>query len=766
MFLSNNDRATSAIMQSIERRPIRTEVETTSSVGGATAVENLLIKPHGPLFFATIIGMLAMIALGMFLYVLNEKHAATDKIEVITQANMVQSLLGDFISDNRDILHQYHLAVSTTQKMSNKKFRDLAEPLAQRHPYIKLMALTRGNTVANVYPLGLNQNLIGMRVENQLLKKFGKEKGFLIEYTDSSAQQQSSLVLYQRLYSSTAINSTIINQDLLMLELDLYHYLKSEIFRDKLKLQPFRLISLDANTRDKLFELGKAADFEDTKSYKLKVSFADVNWQIETVLKERSLEQSIWGWLGALALSVFLAVSSHRFICAYQQRSVDVRAGAYRANYDLLTGLPNRYHFSRRLRELIEEAQREQSDFAIFFMDIDHFKHLNDQLGQGAGDVILTEFSARLEMAAKSTDLVARISGDEFVYVAHEVDDVIKADLLADKLKKQLQQPIEFAGQQHFLTLSMGIAMYPIDGDDAPALLYHSDQAMYAAKRAGRNRHFFFNEGMREQADSYLLIHQDLLRGLEAGEFELYYQPVLNVETENVDICEALIRWNHPKNGLVMPDKFIPVAERTGAIREIGNWAFSQACRDIRSFSEGDINVKIAINHSISEYYSTRAFERWKRILSENFVTGDRFIFEIPEALLMDKKSVRMNVVTAMRKMGVQFAIDDFGTGHSAINYLRNYPADILKIDSSLIQGMKNNPKDRTLVEVVLTLAKSLGKVVVAEGVETQAVAEQLKELDCHYLQGNWLLEPKPINRLIPYLHQHMFELEERTSHS
>jgi len=455
-----------------------------------------------------------------------------------------------------------------------------------------------------------------------------------------------------------------------------------------------------------------------------------------------------------------LSLLSYRVICIYKQRSVDVQAGAYRANFDLLTGLPNRYHFSRRLSETIEKAKQDQADFAVLFMDIDNFKKMNDQLGQGAGDALLTTFSSRLEFAAKSTDLVARISGDEFVFVAREVDDVIKADLLAEKLKKLLQQPIEFAGQQHFVTVSMGVAMYPIDGDNVPALLHHSDQAMYAAKRAGRNRHFFFNETMREQAESYLIIHQDLLRGLEAGEFELYYQPLLNIKSQKIDICEALIRWNHPQKGLVMPDKFITVAEQTGAIREIGNWAFSQACRDIRNFSDSDINIKIAINHSISEYYSNRAFERWKGILRENSVTGDRFIFEIPEALLMDKKSVRMNVVTAMRKMGVQFAIDDFGTGHSAINYLRNYPADILKIDSSLIQGMQTNAKDRTLVEVVLILAKSLGKIVVAEGVEDDEVAAHLKELDCDYLQGNWLLEPKSINLLIPFLHQHMFEQE------
>ncbi|NQZ29768.1 MAG: bifunctional diguanylate cyclase/phosphodiesterase [Oceanospirillaceae bacterium] len=747
-------------MRSTERRATRTESDSSShGEDRTTVVESILIKPHGAKFLAALIGLLAMLACGGFLYVLAEKQAALNEIETMSQTHMVERQLVSFISVNRLILHQFQLAIRASEDISNTKFRNIAEPLSQKHPYIKRMSLAYQGETSFIYPLGLNQSLLGKSVDATLLASFRDSVEFLVLQREDSTEQRSSLVFHQLLRPEL---QDAVNQGLLFMELDVYHYLKSEIFRDKLQLQPFRIKNIDSD--QVLFEVGNPHLFTSGKSHDLNVQLADSMWQIQTLRIEAPLDQLIWNWVVALVFSLFLALGSYRVICVYRQRSVDVRAGAYRANFDLLTGLPNRYHFSRRLREMIEESQRNQSDFAIFFMDIDHFKHVNDQLGQGAGDAILSEFSARLEASAKSSDLVARISGDEFVFVAHEVDDVIKADLLAEKIKKHLQQPIEYAGQQHFLTLSMGVAMYPIDGADAPTLLHHSDQAMYAAKRAGRNRHFFFNEGMREQAESYLLIHQDLLRGLEAGEFELYYQPVLNVKTENVDFCEALIRWNHPENGLVMPDKFIPVAERTGAIREIGNWAFGQACRDIRSFDEGDINVKIAINHSMSEYYSSRAFERWKRILSENYVSGDRFIFEIPEALLMDKKSVRMSVVTAMRKMGVQFAIDDFGTGHSAINYLRNYPAEILKIDSSLIQGMRTNSKDRTLVEVVLTLAKSLGKVVVAEGVEDEEVANQLKELDCDYLQGNWLLEPKPINRLIPYLHQHMFELEDRAS--
>jgi diguanylate cyclase (GGDEF)-like protein len=743
-------------MHPIERRNIRTDKQHLQEVSGVSPlIESLLVKRHAPAFMASMIGFIVMLIASAFLYVISEKNFASQSVSALQQSYWVQNQLTGFINENNDVLHKVRAFVINNPTPTDRKFRSFSQGINLTNPFVKMIAWSPAGKVKNIYPLGLNKHLLNTDQEMTAIDRIESSAANL------AYRLTNNELLMLRVDSFLYPNKLDSNGNgVITLEIDLYNYLKSIMFSEDTVLFPFYIKDLqNSNSLFRFLEQGvDEADVSETTI----LNAVGFHWQISTYVKPDDTVSLGFGALLSLLLALLMSLTSYRIICSYKQRSVDVKAGAYRANFDLLTGLPNRYHFSRRLKETLEEAQREQTDFAVFFMDIDHFKQMNDALGHGAGDTILTEFSTRLEFAAKNTDIVARISGDEFVFVAREVDDVIKADLLAEKLKKHLQQPIEFAGQQHFITVSMGVAMYPIDGADAPSLLHHSDQAMYAAKRAGRNRHFFFNEGMREQAETYLTIHQDLLRGLEAGEFELYYQPVLNVNSESVDICEALIRWNHPDKGLVMPDKFIPVAERTGAIREIGNWAFGQACRDIREFIDGDIDIKIAINHSISEYYSNRAFERWKRILKENSVTGDRFIFEIPEALLMDKKSIRMSVVTAMRKMGVQFAIDDFGTGHSAINYLRNYPADILKIDSSLIHGMQKNSKDRTLVEVVLTLARSLGKVVVAEGVENDIVAAQLKELHCDYLQGNWLLEPKPIQRLIPYLHQHMFELEER----
>ncbi|MEH6445482.1 MAG: bifunctional diguanylate cyclase/phosphodiesterase [Oceanospirillaceae bacterium] len=747
-------------MHPIERREIRTDKKRENNVASLSSkIENILVKRHASTLIASAVGVIVMVIASLFLYLLSEKNVAIDRVNALRQSTLIQHEIEQLVTQSGFVANNLKSFVVRNKTPSENEFRSISEKISRANPFIQRITWAPAGVIQNVYPLGLNKHLIDNRVSTSAIKDVNySAQNLVIRFID---EDLARLSMHSLLFSGDIAQ---INNGLISLEIDLYHFFRSLNLANEPTVQPFIIKELDSERN--VFKISEKDNFEALCFEATQFYFAGLSWEIQTLVKSENLSSFIFSCFLAGLFSVVLSLVSYRFMCSYSRRSVDAKAGAYRANFDLLTGLPNRYHFSLRLKETIDEAQREQTDFAVCFMDIDHFKQMNDALGHGKGDAILTAFAARLKLVAKCNDLIARVSGDEFFFVAREVDDVIKADLLAEKLKKHLQQPIEFAGQQHFITVSMGVAMYPIDGVDVASLLHHSDQAMYAAKRAGRNRHFFFNEAMREQADSYLNIHQDILRGLAGGEFELYYQPMLNVKSESVDFCEALVRWNHPERGLVMPGEFIRIAERTGAIREIGNWAFSQACRDIREFIDSDIHIKIALNHSISEYYSNRAFESWKQILKENAVTGDNFIFEIPEAMLMDKKSIRMSVVTAMRKMGVQFAIDDFGTGHSAINYLRNYPADILKIDSSLIQGMQESSKDRTLVEVVLTLAKSLDKIVVAEGVENANVAEHLKGLNCDYLQGNWLLEPRSINRLIPYIHQHMFELEERTLES
>jgi diguanylate cyclase (GGDEF)-like protein len=745
-------------MRTIERRTNGTEQrKELLEANPSHVVEHIFSKTYAPVFIATIISLITLLICGLFIYSVSEKLSAYERINAMRQSSLITERIIKVAAQGESSLQALRAAIIGSNPISEADFRAVSQNIVQRNPYIKLLSWAPSGQISRIYPLGLNKNLLSSKVDPTVVSDLKNSiEDFAVDI-EGARQEQTALTMNSLLYKD---DIALVDNGLLSLKIDLYHYLKESVAAEALQILPF--VVKEQYSTSNVFEVGML-DISNKKMLESTFFYAGgVNWEIFTQIRVPKSTGLTLSWVFAVLLAIVLGFVSYRVFGTYQQRSVDAKAGVYRANFDLLTGLPNRYYFTRKLKESIEYAQREQIDFALFSIDIDHFKQMNDQLGNGVGDAVLTEFSSRLEFIANSNDAIGRVFGDEFILLARDVDDVIKADLLAERIKKIFQQPIEFADQQHFITLSVGIAMYPIDGEDAHTLLHHSDQAMHEAKRAGRNRHFFFNESMREQAETYLTIHQDLLRGLKAGEFELYYQPVLNVATQEIDFCEALLRWNHPERGLVMPDKFISVAERTGAIRDIGNWAFIKACRDIREFTDSDINIKISINHSISEYYSHRAFERWKSILSENFVTGDRFIFEIPEILLIDKKSLRMNVVTAMRKIGVQFAIDDFGTGHSSINYLRNYPADILKIDASLIQAMQQSSKDRTLVEVILKLAKSLGKVVVAEGVESKETAIILKDLQCDYIQGNWFIEPKPIDRLIPYIHQHMFEVEEQ----
>jgi EAL domain-containing protein (putative c-di-GMP-specific phosphodiesterase class I)/chemotaxis signal transduction protein len=346
-----------------------------------------------------------------------------------------------------------------------------------------------------------------------------------------------------------------------------------------------------------------------------------------------------------------------------------------------------------------------------------------------------------------------RVSASDVVSVGvvRNISDVIQADLLAEKMQKRLSQPFFIGSRQYLMTASMGIALFPMDGDNAETLLQHADQAMYAAKDSGRNGYFFFNEDMQEQAEYFLDVHNDILKGLERNEFFLEYQPILSLKDNLIHHCEALLRWNHPTKGLLYPDYFISVAERTGAIRALGNWVLSQACKDIRTFTEEGVDLQISINRSVSEFHSSQSLESWKGIFKVNGVSPDRIIFEITESLFMDEHPSRVNVVNALQKMGVQFAIDDFGTGYSALNYLRSYPAQYLKIDKSFISDLLIDDQDRTLVEVIIKMGMTLGIHVIAEGVENDDQVQTLKAFGCEYVQGFWLAKAMPLDRVIAF---------------
>lgn len=459
-------------------------------------------------------------------------------------------------------------------------------------------------------------------------------------------------------------------------------------------------------------------------------------------------------WFMGFLVSLATAMAAYLIATNYSEKVQAIETANYRANYDVLTGLSNRYHFGQQLPLVIQDHFRQKRTFALFFLDLDYFKEVNDNWGHHAGDELLRLFSGRLGKIVRSDDLVARLAGDEFVVVLKDIESATQAELLAEKLQLELGEPYLIEGQYLSVTHSLGIAMYPEDGFDMEGLLQNADRAMYEAKRAGKNRIFFFNEHLSQEVKRHVQVHNEILEGVRSGQFELYLQPIMTLADGGISKCEALVRWQHPKRGMISPAEFIPVAEQTGAIRVLGEWILDEACCLSSKLNEAGLEIQISVNRSVAEFFPKDADKRWLQLLDDHQVQHEKIVFEITESLLMDGSDSQLDKINSLRSHGIAFSIDDFGTGYSAINYLRNYPVDYLKIDRSFVTDLLEDAQDRTLVEVIIKMGKALGIKVVAEGVENLEQLEVLKEYGCDYAQGFYLGRPMPFDQFLTYLYE------------
>jgi diguanylate cyclase (GGDEF)-like protein len=728
-------------------------------VGIVAFLKRLLVR--SPFWLAVAVSFFVLMIASLFIQSEAERLKNEMLFRTASQVGIIRARLEGEINANLAVLKALKAEVTINPAMGQSRLNQLMKALLSDDLHIRHVALAPNLTVKFIYPLEGNEQAIGLNYTankaqmNSVLDAIQLNKIVLsgpLELIQGGEALIARLPVYlddDKGASLWGVVSAVLDYQKL---LD-----AAEITQDYYSLM-LGIRGKDGTGSDGELFFGYEDAFG-TEAVMTNITLPHGEWQLAVLPKngwEAPSKRMYFLWGGAVFLAIVMGVAGFLLAFVYQQKTQAVTTANYRANFDALTGLPNRYFFSQRLESLIKEMRRENLDFAVFFIDIDHFKQVNDSVGHSAGDRLLADFAMRLQHSARDSDIVARLGGDEFVLVLRHVGDVIQADLLAEKLQKTLRQPFTIAGSPFLVTASIGIAMYPIDGEDVTGLLLNSDQAMYTAKRAGRNTYFFFNEDMREEAEQHLLVHSDIVRGLASNEFELYYQPILNIKTNKIEKCEALIRWNHPEKGRVMPDSFITIAERTGAIVNIGNWVLQQACKDMRAFLEADIDIKIAVNRSVREFDSIKAFDTWEEIFKKNGVDSHHFVFEITESLFMDKNSVRMSVITALRDIGVQFAIDDFGTGYSAINYLRHYPVDYLKIDKSFIQDLLVDDQDKTLVEVIIKMGRALGIVVVAEGVEELAQLAVLQQFECDYAQGFWLSQPQPLLHTIALCHEYM----------
>jgi diguanylate cyclase (GGDEF)-like protein/PAS domain S-box-containing protein len=416
------------------------------------------------------------------------------------------------------------------------------------------------------------------------------------------------------------------------------------------------------------------------------------------------------------------------------------------ALYDPLTGLPNRALFGDRLRQVLTRRER-QSATAVYFLDLDRFKRINDSLGHGAGDEVLREVAERLSAVVRPEDTVARFGGDEFTILCESVGGVLEAVSIADRLQRPLRQPLRAGGAELRLSASIGVALVEAtDNGDGQHLIEDADAAMYRAKERGGARTELFDSAMRDNAVRAMRIEQELQRALEQGELRLYFQPSVDLSTGQVVGAEALVRWEHPKRGLIVPDRFLHVAEETGLIVPLGEWVVRETCQRLAGWQSRPetAHLHLSVNLSARELTHPDVVSSVLGCVRESGIDPRSLTIEVTESTAMADGDTGFRALRDLSSEGIRVAIDDFGTGYSSLEQLRRMPVDIVKVDRSFVGGMAGDSTDREIVAAVVGMGRALKLCVVAEGIETPEQADALRELGCDIGQGYLYAKPLP----------------------
>ena len=408
------------------------------------------------------------------------------------------------------------------------------------------------------------------------------------------------------------------------------------------------------------------------------------------------------------------------------------------ANYDQLTGLPNRNLFKDRLDKEIKKSHRNGLSLSLLFLDLDHFKAINDTLGHDKGDELLKEVALRLQSCVRETDTVARLGGDEFAIILPDIDNKLRIETIAQHIIKELSKAFNLDDHKidHHISTSVGIVIYPEDGTDLESLMKHVDQAMYAAKQDGRNRFNYFTRSMQLEANKKMALTHELRKAIANDQLQVYYQPILELTHGRINKAEALLRWNHPQRGIISPDIFIPLAEESGLIIEIGELVFKKTTADIKWWhSQLGYIIQVSVNMSPIQFSSLKK-NQWSDSLAQLGLPGNSINVEITEGLLLKDAPVIKERLLEFNNSGIEVSIDDFGTGFSSLSYLKKFDIDYLKIDKSFISHLIDNGTDRALVEAIIVMAHKLDIKTIAEGVETKEQQDLLIDFGCDYKQG------------------------------
>ncbi|QCR34465.1 GGDEF domain-containing protein [Lysinibacillus sp. SGAir0095] len=424
------------------------------------------------------------------------------------------------------------------------------------------------------------------------------------------------------------------------------------------------------------------------------------------------------------------------------------------ANHDVLTGLPNRRYLAQKLKLLIEKSNENHSKFALFFIDINRFRHINDALGHNIGDLFLVEVAQRFKSMDSNGDSFYRLNGDEFVYLLEDIDLLSE---MATKLMKMFEEPYVFDRYEFYSTISIGISLFPEHGYDVDSLLVSADLAMYVAKNRKGNQYEIFKKLMQGKNDQILILESKLRNAIKEDLLEIHYQPKMDVKTEQLVGMEALLRWTDEELGLIPPNEFIPFAEECGLINGIGEWVLKTAALQIKEWEKQlNFHLRVAINISPLHFKEPNFVGRLVEILEETKVRAELLEIEITEMSMMDYNDDLINKIQEVKKIGLTVAIDDFGTGYSSLGYLKEFPVDTLKIDRSFIVNIREGESGVAMVAAIIALAHALKLKVVAEGVETIEELEILKQYNCEYVQGYYFSKPLNVADITQKMHREL----------
>jgi len=455
--------------------------------------------------------------------------------------------------------------------------------------------------------------------------------------------------------------------------------------------------------------------------------------------------------------------NKHFMICVSLNITDDVKKQQkieHLAYHDPLTSLPNRTYLKEQFQLIINMAKRENKKFAVLYLDMDNFKIINDTLGHESGDKLLINVSYKLKTILRKSDLVARIGGDEFVIILNDIsskEDVVE---VINKLIRALKQPIIIKQTSISPTFSIGCALYPDDSENPVELLRYADIAMYEAKNKGKNNYAFINEDLKKQMSEFYLITNELKQALNNNELVLFYQPKIDIITNRVYGAEGLIRWNHPKRGLLTPFHFIPYAEKSNLISQIDRYVIKKAIETLKNWEKDELlkDMHLAVNISANEFRQQDFVSNLRKLVDEYKIDPSKLEIEITETLSMQNFAYAVGVLEEVKRLGVKIALDDFGTGYSSLNYLKKLPFDILKIDQTFIRDLEKDNDDLLITKMIIEISKVLNKVNVAEGVENKELLKIVSELGCQYVQGYYFAKPLENKEFFEYVKNFDFE--------